>query len=57
MYNGCRNIFFNGVSTGKMYHDNSGLQCTTFLDGVHYFECACPASDLVIAPEDPFVTL
>lgn len=60
-YNGMRNIFFNGVPTGEgMYPDNSGLECTTHLKradgGLDWVaECACPSSDLMVAPEDALV--
>ena len=49
-YTGARNIFFNGTPSGKgMYADGSGLDC------VYAEECNCPASDLVIAPENALV--
>jgi len=48
-YNGSRHIFFNGRTTGKMFSDNSGLECS--IDT----ECSCPPSDLIIAPEDALV--
>lgn len=58
-YNGARSIFFKGWSTGRMYSDNSGLDCTIVrvVNGVQEFaqECKCPASDLVRAPEDKLV--
>ena len=51
-YNGCRSIFFCGVPSGKgMYADSSGLDC----DRWGASECNCPASDLVLAPEDTLV--
>jgi len=55
-YNGCRNIFFNGTSSGKgMYSDNSGLETTHFKDGERVIECKCPFKDLILAPEDVLV--
>lgn len=55
-YNGCRSIFFNGVSTGKMFSDGSGLECNHVdKDGKYILECKCPASDLILAPEDALV--
>jgi hypothetical protein len=55
-YNGCRSIFFNGTPDGRgMYSDNSGLNCSYMKDGELYEECTCPASDLVLAPEDSLV--
>lgn len=45
-YNGSRGIFFAGKTTGQLYPDKSGVQCTPDA------ECSCPASDLIIAPED-----
>ena len=56
-YNGARNIFFNGISTGKMHSDFSGLQCT-MIDGDKIVrECSCPPSDLILAPEDYLVVM
>lgn len=65
-YNGSRSLFFTGEPSGKgMYHDGSGLDCTTHFaehDGegkvtgyriVH--ECSCSAADLILAPEDASV--
>lgn len=58
-YNHSRNLFFKGEPDGQgMFHDHSGLSCSMlFMDRadplVH--ECACPASDLVLAPEDKLV--
>jgi len=49
-YNGCRNIAFLGRTTGVMHGDLSGVRCTR-----DEYECICPASDLIIAPEDPQV--
>jgi hypothetical protein len=65
-YNGLRNIFFNGEPSGRgMYHDGSGLDCTTFVEerneagqvtgGRIVDECNCPPSDLIRAPEDAMV--
>ena len=58
-YNGCRNIFFNGVPTGEgMYADGSGLNCSRVIRDAEgnvtgiAEECSCPASDLIVAPED-----
>ncbi len=48
-YNGCRNIFFMGETTGVMHSDNSGVQCDPAT------ECICPSSDLILAPEDSLV--
>jgi hypothetical protein len=55
-YNGARNIFFKGVPSDRgMFSDNSGLDCDMTKDGKLVFECPCPSSDLIIAPEDPLV--
>jgi hypothetical protein len=66
LYNSTRGIFFNGEPSGRgMYADNSGLDCTTVID-IHdledkitstrfVYECECPSSQLVIAPEDALV--
>lgn len=57
-YNGCRNIFFNGVPSGKgMYSDGSGLNCTHTdpETGLYVPECKCPPNDLILAPEDSLV--
>lgn len=55
-YNSSRHIFFNGTPSGKgMYSDGSGLDCTYMKDGKHFEECKCPASDLILAPEDELV--
>jgi hypothetical protein len=55
-YNGSRNIFFNGEPTGKgMYQDGSGLDCSQYFpmrEDPIVKECSCPASDLILAPED-----
>lgn len=47
-YTGERNIFFGGkvANPVRWYEDHSGLDCD-FAQ-----ECDCPASDLIIAPED-----
>jgi hypothetical protein len=45
-YNGSRNIFFGGKTTGRLYRDKSGVQCDPA------FECKCPPSDLILSPED-----
>lgn len=56
-YNGSRNIFFNGTSSGKgMYSDGSGLDCTQIKNGKIVEECSCPSSELILAPEDELVT-
>jgi len=56
-YNGSRSIFFGGESTGKMYNDGSGLNCSRIdANGNSVCECECPASDLILAPEDSLVT-
>ena len=55
-YNSARSLFFKGVPSGKgMYSDNSGLDCIRIVDGVYLEECTCPASDLILAPEDSLV--
>lgn len=56
-YNGTRNLSFCGTPSGKgMYHDYSGLDCTTFIEGEGIFkECDCPASELIFADEDAWV--
>ena|ERR1700757_5319570 len=56
-YTGSRNIFFKGQPTDKgMYSDFSGLDCSQVTpEGKIIVECDCPASDLIIAPEDAFV--
>ncbi len=57
-YNGCRNIFFNGIPSGKgMFFDGSGLNCTELKDGQIVRECSCPSSCLIIAPEDKDVKI
>lgn len=61
-YNGARNIFFNGTPSGRgMYSDGSGLDCTELryndqgtVVGI-VKECACPGTDLILAPEDALV--
>jgi hypothetical protein len=57
-YNGSRNIFFKGTPDGQgMYPDGSGLSCTDWIEGQGPIsECTCPASDLILAPEDELVT-
>lgn len=57
-YNGSRHIFFNGVPSGRgMYSDGSGLDTSHLdADGRYVPECTCPASDLILAPEDAQVT-
>lgn len=55
-YNHNRNIFFGGISTGEMYSDGSGVKCTRIDSGKYVEECPCPASDLILAPEDALVT-
>jgi len=61
-YNGSRNVFFCGEPTGEgMYEDGSGLHSTTFVEDPTkggprvVYECPCPTSDLILAPEDGFV--
>lgn len=58
-YNGSRSIFFNGEPDGKgMYHDGSGLHCSTFFpdrEDKFVHECSCKSSDLILAPEDAMV--
>lgn len=50
-YNGSRNIFFDGVPSGKgMFSDGSGLDCTILVN-----ECDCSSADLILAPEDSLV--
>ena len=67
-YNGCRHLFFNGIPSGKgMYSDSSGLDCTMIRPQTQYSihqdisriveECNCPASDLILAPEDSLVKI
>ena len=52
-YNGMRTIFFNGRPTGEgLYHDGSGLHCSTFVEGEIVEECNCHPRDLIRAPED-----
>jgi len=56
-YNGLRHLFFDGTPTDKgMYADSSGLDCS-WLDrhGNIVEECACPVTDLILAPEDALV--
>lgn len=56
-YNHKRNLFFNGTPSGKGLHsDGSGVDCIYVKDGVVVEECKCPASDLILAPEDKLVT-
>lgn len=46
-YNGSRNIFFCGEVDGTgLYSDGSGVSCRSAA------ECSCPASDLILSPED-----
>lgn len=59
-YNGSRSIFFHGEPTGEgMFSDGSGLHCATYInkDGNPrvVYECQCPPSDLILAPEDALV--
>lgn len=50
-YNGSRSIFYSGTPTGQgMYGDGSGLHCQYTEP-----ECSCPATDLILAPEDALV--
>lgn len=56
-YNGSRNIFFTGFVGGQMHRDQSGVD-TVLIDPLTRDlaqECACPASDLVLAHEDKLV--
>jgi len=59
-YNGSRSIFFNGEPTGMgMFSDGSGLDCSAFFpdrENPVVVECSCPASDLILAPEDKLVS-
>lgn len=51
LYNHTRRISYCGTPTGQgMFSDGSGLDCMWTEP-----ECACPATDLIIAPEDPLV--
>jgi hypothetical protein len=57
-YTGARNIFFNGVPTGKWYSDKSGIECsrvkkdsTGEIIGL-VEECDCSPGFLIKAPED-----
>lgn len=55
-YNGCRNLRFNGIPSGRgMFSDGSGLSCTCVQNETVVQECACPSSDLILAPEDALV--
>lgn len=54
-YNGCRNIFYMGVSTGVMHGDQSGVDCTQVVNGQYVPECKCSSDDLILAPEDALV--
>jgi hypothetical protein len=59
-YNGSRNIFFDGETTGKMFEDGSGLKCEDTrerADGSWEIisECKCSPKDLIRAPEDSLV--
>lgn len=56
-YNGTRNLFFNGVPSGRgMYGDGSGLDCTVLTpEGEVARECECDTDQLVLAPEDALV--
>lgn len=56
-YNGSRSVFFNGTPSGKgMFSDGSGLDCTQIESSGKWIpECECPASDLILAPEDALV--
>jgi hypothetical protein len=57
-YTGERTLFYKGTpvynpdGSPKMYDDFSGLQCTEVVDGKYLWECSCPPSDLILAPED-----
>lgn len=52
-YNGQRNLFFCGETTGTLYGDGSGVDCVMVReDGSWVEECNCPSSALVRAPED-----
>ena len=55
-YNGMRNIFFQGIPSGRgMYADGSGLYCTEFDGNMLVRECSCSADLLELAPEDALV--
>lgn len=61
-YDSSRNIFFNGWNTTDPptpYPDKSGFETSIMRgegDSVEFArECDCPASLLIIAPEDPEV--
>lgn len=67
-YNGARSIFFSGEAilnpdgSPKRFADDSGTKCQTFVqEGFEnyrvVYECQCPPSDLVLAPEDPWSAL
>lgn len=56
-YNGSRSLFFGGTPSGRgIFDDGSGLDCTKIKDKTFVEECSCPASDLILAPEDRLVT-
>ena len=57
-YNGQRHLFFKGFSLGKMYSDNSGLNCSLVhptIPDKYAEECSCSSSNLILAPEDVLV--
>ena len=51
-YNSMRNLFFKGISTGKMYSDKSGVECSIVVNNEIVKECQCNAKCLILAPED-----
>ena len=55
-YNGARNIFFMGASTGNLHSDSSGVDCILVReDGSVVEECPCPPTDLILSPEDKLI--
>ena len=58
-YNGSRHLSYCGIPSGVgMFSDGSGLDCTiTDIEGKYIPECECPASDLILAPEDALVKI
>lgn len=51
-YNGLRQLCFDGFTTGRLFDDDSGFETRWVSMGVVAQECLCPASDLVLAPEE-----
>lgn len=58
-YNGSRHLIYCGIPSGVgMFSDGSGLDCTiTDIEGKYIPECECPASELILAPEDKLVKI